>query len=171
MAIDGTLYTSGNGLTYTLYNSTDGGFSWAYTGEVKDNIVALATAPNDASIIYYATSSNVYKSTDTGNSFTKLSVNPRGADSNNIEITSIDIALLDNNYIIAVGARDTDSLECSGVYILDENKPFTNWIDTNIGSYDAYAIAFSPNFASDQQIVAVITNETDTMVTTKMGSS
>jgi len=54
-AIDGTLYAYGKGLTYTLYKSTDGGYSWSYTGKVKDSIVAIGTALDDADVIYYAT--------------------------------------------------------------------------------------------------------------------
>ena len=45
MATDGTLYAYGKGLTYTLLKSTDGGYSWSYTGKVKDSIVDIATGP------------------------------------------------------------------------------------------------------------------------------
>jgi len=38
-ATDGTLYAYGKGLTYTLYKSTNGGYSWSYIGNVQDNIV------------------------------------------------------------------------------------------------------------------------------------
>ena len=168
MAIDGTIYAGANpsGTSYTLFKSTDDGFSWEYTGKVKDDIVDIATSPDDADTIYYATLSNIYKSTDAGDSFTPLTANPGGAGSDNIEITAIDVFPLDNKHIIAIGTRDTDSLEYGGVYILDENQPFTSWIDTDLDGYDVYAIAFSPNFAGDQQIVAVATDETDTLVTT-----
>lgn len=170
MAIDGTVYAYGKGLTYTLFKSTDDGYSWSHTGQVKDVIVDIATAPDDASIIYYATPSNIYKSTDAGNSFVPLPPNPGGAGSNNIEITSIDVAQWQNSYIIAAGTRDTDSSEYGGVYIVDESEFFSNWSDTNLVGYDVCAVAFSPNFATDQQLVAVVTNETDTIVTTMIGS-
>ncbi len=57
MAIDGTLYCYANpsATSYRLFKSADGGGSWSYTGEVEDTIVDIATAPNDASIVYYAT--------------------------------------------------------------------------------------------------------------------
>ncbi len=167
MAVDGTIYAyaTPSGTSYTLFK-TDEGRSWSYTDKVKAAIVDIATSPDDADVIYYATSSSVYRSTDAGSSFTPLTSKPGGAGSNNIEITAIDITPQGNDYIIAVGTRDTDSLEYGGVYILDENKPFANWVDTNLGNYDVFAVAFSPNFASDQQIVAVVTNETDTLVTT-----
>lgn len=93
-AIDGTLYCYANpaGTSYRLFKSTDGGFSWSHTGMVKDEIVAIATAPDNASIVYYATSSSVYKSADAGNSFTPLPPGPGGAGTNNLAITSIDVA-------------------------------------------------------------------------------
>ena len=169
MAIDGTLYAYGKGLTYTLYKSTGSGYSWSYTGNVKDNIVALATAPDDAGAIYYATSANVYRSTDAGTSFILLPPNPGGAGSNNVEITSIDVAYL-GYYIIVFGTRDTDNGQYGGIYILDERLPIT-WTDTNLGSYDVYAVAFSPNFPADRQVVAVVTDETNTIVTTKIGDT
>jgi len=110
VAIDGSLYCYANpsGTGYTLFKSTDGGYSWSYTGKVKDTIVALAAAPDDASTIYYTTLSRIYKSTDAGSSFVSLSPNPGGAGSHNIEITSIDVARVDNNNIIAVSTRDGD---------------------------------------------------------------
>jgi len=55
MAIDGTLYAYGKGLSYTLLKSTDEGCSWSYSGAVQDIIVDIATAPDNANIIYYAT--------------------------------------------------------------------------------------------------------------------
>jgi len=169
MASDGTLYAYGQGLTYTLYQSKSGGYSWSYIGDVKDEIVDIAIAPDDENTIYYATSSTVYKSTDGGKSFTTLS-NPGGAGSNNIEITSIAVTHLYSN-IIAVGTRDTDSSQFGGVYTLDEEGVIPSWVDSNLGNYDVYAVAFSPNFTADRQLVAVITDETDTFVTTKIGDS
>ena len=93
MDIDGTLYCYANpsGTSYTLFKSVDEGKSWSYTGKVKDAIVDIITAPNDASVVYYATSSDVYKSTDAARSFTRLAANPGGAGNRNIEITSIDV--------------------------------------------------------------------------------
>ena len=55
IAIDGALYAYGESLTYTLYKSTDGGYSWAYLDKITNAIVDIATAPDDARIIYYAT--------------------------------------------------------------------------------------------------------------------
>ena len=55
MADDGTLFAYGKGLTYTLYKSTNGGYSWLYVGNVQDNIVDIAIAPDNTDHVYYAT--------------------------------------------------------------------------------------------------------------------
>ena len=171
MAIDGTLYgyVNPSGTSYTLFKSTDGGDSWSSTGEVTDAIVALTTATDDANIVCYATAADVWQSTDAGSNFSPLPANPGGAGSDNIGITSIDVTRLDSNSIIVIGTRDTDDSQYGGVYILDENEPYTGWINTNIGNYDICAVAFSPNFPGDHQLVAVVTDETDTFVATKFG--
>ena len=173
MAEDGTLYCYANpsGISYTLFKSTDNGCSWSYTGEVNEAIVGIATAPDDANIVYYATTSNIYKSADAGNSFSPLPPNPGGAGTDNIIITCIDVARLDGNSIIVVGTIDTDNSQYGGVYTLDESEILPSWLDTNIGSYDVCAVAFSPNFAANRQLVAVATDEQITLVTTRIGGS
>jgi photosystem II stability/assembly factor-like uncharacterized protein len=170
IASDGTLYACGKGLTYTLCKSTDSGYSWSHIGNVQDDIVGIATPPNDTSTIYYATSSAVHRSTDSGKTFHSLPASPGGAGSNNVEITSIDVAWLNSN-LVAISTKDTDSSEFGGVYTLDEEDVIPSWTDTNIGSYDAYTVAFSPSYTADRQLVAVVTDETDTFVTTKFGDA
>ncbi|NQT31316.1 MAG: hypothetical protein HQ588_03195 [Deltaproteobacteria bacterium] len=169
MANDGTLYACGRGLDYTLYSSVDHGHSWQARGEVANDIVAIAIAPNDASLVYYVTASRVYQSTDSAESFLPLPEGPGGAGGNNIEITSLDIARdfaePDSN-IIAVGTRDKNGGEFGGVYLLELDKPFA-WTDAGVGNYDVYDIAFSPHHPDDGQLVAVVTDEVDTFITSK----
>jgi hypothetical protein len=169
MAADGTLYgyAAPSGTGFTLFRSTDDGRSWSYTGGVQDAIVDIATSPDDAGIVYYATASDVYKSTDAGNSFTQLPANPGGAGSNNVEITSIAVAPGGGGSLIAVGTRDTDAAEYGGVYVPGE--PFTGWADTNIGNCDVYAVAFASGSPADRELVAVVTDEVDTFITAKVG--
>ncbi len=170
MADDGTLYASVSGLTYTLYQSKDAGSSWSYIGHVQGSIVAIATTPNEASTIYYATTSAVYRSTDGGKNFYALPASPGGAGSNHIEITSLDVARLNSN-IIAVSTRDTDATQFGGVYTLNEADTIPAWTDTNLGHFDVYAAAFSPGYATDRQIIAVVTDETDTVVSARSGDA
>jgi len=166
MASDGTLYAYGKGLSYTLYQSTDGGYSWSAIGKVKDAIVDIAIAPDN--VVYYATSSQVYKSVDGVSKFAALPT-PGGAGSDNITITSLDIARLNNN-IIVVGTRDTDNVQYGGIYLLDEANLFT-WANTSLGNYDVYSVAFSPNYPGDRQIIAVVSNEIHTFITTNFGGA
>jgi len=173
MAINGTLYCYANpsGTSYTLFKSTDGGYSWSYTGRVRDAIVGIATAPDDADTVYYATTANIYRSTDAGSSFFPLPPSPVGAGSNNTEITCMDVAPLEGDNIIAVGTTDTDDSEFGGVYILDENDLLPRWQDTDMGNYDVCGMAFSPDFPADRQLLTVATDETDTLVITRINDT
>ncbi len=171
MAADGALYAHGKGLANTLYKSTDGGYQWADIGGVADDIVAIATAPDDADTIYYATAASVFKSSDGGRQFTRLGGEPGGAGSGNIEITAIDVATREGRNVIAAATRDRDGGQFGGVYTLNEGEPSPGWKDTAIGSYDVYAVAFSPDFATDRQLVAVASDESDTFVTTRIDAA
>jgi len=172
MANDGTLYAYANpsATSYTLFKSTDSGYSWGHIGNVRDTIVDIAVTPGDAAIIYYATMTSVYKSIDAGKSFVQLPPNAGGAGTDNITISCIDVICLDGNNILAAGTRDNDNFQFGGVYTLDESKLLPDWVDTNLGNYNTVSLAFSPNFAADWQIVAVVTNEQDTIITTRIGS-
>ena len=171
MAIDGALYCYANptGVNFTLFKSTDNGYSWSHVGKVTDSIVDIATAPDDADIVYYATSSIVYRYTDAGDTFRTVAINPGGAGSSNVEITSIDVAPQDGGHIVAIGTRDTDNAQYGGIYLFDESESLA-LINSNLGNYDVYALAFSPDFVNGRQLVAVVTDETDTVVTAKTGN-
>ncbi|MDD4859539.1 MAG: hypothetical protein PHR56_04975 [Dehalococcoidales bacterium] len=170
LGADGALYACGKGLTYTLYKSPDGGSGWAATGNVQHNIAAIAASPGDADFICYATTSSVYLSRDGGKNFDALPAAPGGAGSGNIEITSLAVAQADSHIVIA-GTRDTDNGQFGGVYTLDAGQVVPAWVNTNIGSYDVCAMAASPNFTADRQIVAVVTDETDTFVITRRANT
>jgi hypothetical protein len=69
-AADSTLYCYANpsDTSYTLFKSADG-YAWLHTGRVKDAIIDITAASDDAGVLYYATASTVYRSTDAGASF------------------------------------------------------------------------------------------------------
>jgi len=163
---DGTLYAYGNGLAYTLLRSVDGGYRWQPLGQVSDAIVALATAPADSRRIYYATASDVYRSTDGGDSFVRLPP-PGEAGSGNIEITALAVGGA-NPFTLAVATRDSDAGQYGGIYTLDDSLPVA-WTDSGLAGYDVYALAFLPYFPQNRELVAVATDETDTIVTTRIG--
>ena len=165
-AADGTLYcyATPTGTAYRLFKSRDGGMRWSQTGGVQDTIVDIITVPENASTLYYTTSSIVYKSADAGVSFVPLPANPGGSGGNNLEIASIDITGTGTANLVAVGTRDTDASEYGGVFILDENNLPAGWVNTGIGNYDVYCVAFSPRFTDDGQLLAVASDETDSFV-------
>lgn len=173
MAVDGTIYCYANpaGTSYTLFKSTDSGYRWSPAGQVTETIFDIAVSADNASIIYFATEDSVYESIDAGLSFTKLSGNPGGAGSDNITITSIDVARLNGSHIITASTRDSDNGQYGGIYLLDRNDLFSSWVDTQAGNYDVSTVAFSPDFVTSHQLVAVVTDETDTIITVKTGNT
>ncbi len=168
VSADGTLYAGVSGLPDTLYRSTDGGSTWEQTGNVPHEIAGIAVSPDDT--VYYATPFEVYRSTDGGRTFEALPPHPGGAGADNIEITSIDVARLHADIII-IGTRDNDSGEFGGLYTLDVADIIPDWEDTGVGSYDVVTAAFSPDYGATQQMVAVVTGETDTRITVKTGDT
>lgn len=167
LAGDGTLYAGVRGLARTLYKSADGGYKWQPAGTVSDNIVAIVTAPDEAMRVYYATTSGVYRSIDGGDTFIRLPT-PGGAGSGNVEITAL--AVGGNPLVLAVATRDTDSGQFGGVYSVEDSSPIS-WTDTGLSGDDIYAVAFSPGFPENRELVAVATDETDTFVATRIGNS
>ncbi len=165
-AADGTLYcyATPTGTTQRLFKSGDGGIHWSQTGGVQDAIIDIVTVPGDAGTLYYATSSIIYKSTDAGVSFVPLPANPGGSGGNNLEIASIDITGPGTANLVAAGTRDTDATEYGSVFILDENNLPAGWVDTGIGNYDVYCVAFSPRFTDDGQLLALASDEADSFV-------
>ncbi len=170
VAADGTLYAYGKGLTCTLYKSTDRGLKWSPIGNVQDEITDIAVSSYNNNTIYYSTVKAVYQSSDGGKKFQALPASPGGAGTGNRVITSLTTTWLNCN-IIAVGIRDTDIGEYGGVYLFTEGDIVPSWMDSNIGNYDVYDVAFSPNYLSDRQIVAVATDETDTFIYNKIGNA
>jgi photosystem II stability/assembly factor-like uncharacterized protein len=170
LASDGSIYACVQGLANSLYRSNDGGLGWTSIGNVADNIIGMALSPRDPNRVYYATKATVYRSTNGGKTFSALPASPGGAGTGHKEIISLDVTSLDSS-IIAVGTRDTGSAQDGGVYILDESLAVPAWADTGLAGNDVLAVAFSPGYPSDRQLIAVTTNETDTFVVSKIGDA
>ncbi|HEY40772.1 MAG TPA: hypothetical protein G4O18_02810 [Dehalococcoidia bacterium] len=167
LAANGTLYcyATPSGTSYRLFKSVDDGNTWSQTGMVQDVIVDIAIGPDNS--LYYATGATIYKSIDAGNTFVPLPANPGGAGSDNVEITSIDIAAGDSGNLVAVATRDTDSAEFGGIYLLDESDPLPGWTNTGAGDKDIVCTVFSPRFSENGQLLAVVTDESDSYVITR----
>ncbi|MBI2852822.1 MAG: hypothetical protein HYX84_06960 [Chloroflexi bacterium] len=169
VAGDGTLYAhvAPSGTSNTLFKSSNGGYRWSPSGQVTDNIEAITVMPEDAHSVYYATASTIHKSSDGGDSFGMIAPGPGGTGSGNVTITSLTVAKAGDSRIIAVGTMDKDVGQYGGVYVADESRLFNSWTNTGIGSYDVLALAFSPGYASDRLLIAVASNETDTLVASR----
>jgi hypothetical protein len=167
LAAGGTLfcYATPSGTSYRLFKSVNDGTTWSQVGMVQEAIVDIAIGPDNS--LYYATETAVYKSTDAGNTFTPLPANPGGAGSNNLVITSIDIAASSSGNLVAVATSDMDSAEFGGVYLLNESDPLPGWTDTEAGDKDIFRTTFSPRFSEDGQLLAVATDEINSYLITR----
>ncbi len=173
LASDGTLYCFANPVAtgFRLFKSSDNGFSWSYTGRVEDNdIIDIAIAPNDPNLIYYATASRIYRSRDAGNSFEPLQAVPGTPGAGNLTITSLDVILADGRCNLVISTCDSAAGRFGGIYTYQEGSS-ESWFNTGLSNYDVYTVSFSPGFNNDQQIVAVATDEINTVIISFFASS
>ena len=173
IATDGTLYAAANSVATAqkLFKSTDNGTTWSPTGQVTATIVDLTIAPDNPTLVYYATSSSVYRSNNAGATFASFPSNPGGSGDNNVAITSIAVTGPPNGRTIAAATTDADPGQYGGVYTYDESQLFAAWQNTNIGACDVLAIASPSNYPSVRQLVAVTTNEINSVIATRIGPS
>jgi hypothetical protein len=156
---DGVTIYAGSGST-TLYKSTDGGVKWS-TITTNHNTDIVAAAPDESKIIAVADTSNQSVSiTDNGGiSWTTLT----GIASNLDALTDMAISAESaGKHYIAVGGNSGGDAR---VYRYDIGAASPSWLDisTAVGTkYSGFssanttaAVAFSPNFPSDQVLLAV----------------
>lgn len=150
--------TSNTSITaYYLMRSTDGGYSWKNPITKVDGatnttfdaagdataIVDIVISPDwaDDDIVLVATTAYVYISDDRGVEFTSTG-GTLGT------ITSLDAALDEDGRLAMVAGSSTD------VYL----KTWVGgWVAQSVGN-NVLDVAFSPNYAGDGQIVAVVTD-------------
>lgn len=181
-AIDGTLYAYWDvGETDDLYKSTDEGRSWSRCSSSTDDLpsatlVDITLSLEDSDTLYVATTTEVYRSTNAGSTFTKL-----GAISlaSNEVISCLSVGFAGGTHWIVVGTDNTTTTTTyNGEVYIKEDTFAGAWNAQNVnagftGTYDVRDVAVSPNFATeaDAQIVAVITNATTTYVAYQYGSA
>jgi len=170
IAIDNTLYAYVNNLTYTLYKSTEEGRGWSYTGGVTDAIADIACSSLDADIIYVTDGSHVYKSDNAGASFNKVADTTLPALDGKESITCLDVGYdASDDPHVFIATADTDDGDFGGVYYLPEADSGAEWTDLQVGSYDVYSIAGSPEFKGNSQVIAIATDETHTYTINNYG--
>ncbi|MCK5653794.1 MAG: hypothetical protein KAH98_01490 [Dehalococcoidia bacterium] len=163
----GTIFAaSGPGLD-TLMRSDDG-YIWKQVMTELDNVAAttflgpivdIVVSPDweDDDTVIVATDTDVCISGDRGVEFTTMAA-PGGT------ITSLD-ATLDEDFRLALVAGSSDN-----VYLM--TWPLGGWVPQEVTPlYSVLDVVFSTDYATDAQIVAVVTNGILTWVQAKFGDS
>jgi hypothetical protein len=161
---------------WDLLKSIDGAFTWQDTGlsnamaAIVDtgDIVAIELSPswNTDGTIFVSTENRVYYSEDRGRTFDDLNPVPgtiyaAGTD----VITSLDLALDSSGRIVVAVGTANPAITTTDVYILD----IGGWVAQGVGAYDVLAVGLSHNYATDEAIIAIVTDATKTVVRTKLG--
>jgi len=165
------------------YKSTDGGYTWSLTGlseeafndslAASDNtcVVDIGISPEYASdsSVYIATQKFVYQSTDGGKTFGTMNTPtafPATAVINDMDVT------LDAGGRLSVIIGTTAATYTGEVYVYSPETTGMSWKAQSIGATrNALGVAFSPNFAADEGIFAVTTNNTTAVTNTEIRCS
>lgn len=185
-APDGTTLFAYDNTAQLLYKSTNAGVTWTSTsigGTLEGNTVNdMAVSPDYATdlLLVAATDNIVYRSQNGGVTFGAVSTSDLQTtagfeetvtDSDNATIKSIDITgqyYTGGAPAILVGTADPTADEFGGVYLCRLDT--WDWTDLSAGSYDFYAVAFSPLHISDAQVLAVGASATATTLRSKFAA-
>jgi photosystem II stability/assembly factor-like uncharacterized protein len=148
-----------------VFKSTDDGASWDKMDDYGgDKVIAIAVSPVDEEIVYFASETTVYRTTDGGDEFNAMSQDPWEDE----VITAVDVTYYNDAHIVGISTLKGANAR-GDVYIFDEGETFGLWVDreaTGTTTNDVLDVAFSPYFEEDRQIVAIISDGTDVWVTT-----
>ena len=161
----GVLYAGVTGMPSNLYKSLDDGQSWQAIGNDSELITDMVVTADD--MLYYATSYRILKSADDRNIL--LATLPDSFTDPDTVITSLDVSLCNGSYAILVGTKNKNSGQFGGAYVIYGDM-LMQWQDLGLTDCDVYSIAFSPRFQEDNSIVALLSDETNTIITWKEGS-
>lgn len=146
----------------------------AQTPADTGDIVAVVLSPswNTDGYIFAATANGVYVSEDRGGSFAVVGgivVPGTTYDGGTDEITSLALSKNSlNRMVVAVGTRDPNAAVVGGdVYTWLQGTSV--WSSQGVVAYDVLAVGLSPNYATDEAVIAVVTDATQTVVSTKLG--
>jgi hypothetical protein len=156
--------------TQNMFKSTNGGETWSQltvTG-VATGITSVAVAPDDDKMVaVIADSTDVYISTDGGTTWSPLPTTEQTTYGTAANLYDIAIApLKDSTHYLAVAGDEGAAVSLGNVWYFNVGAAAPVWKETQqkdgaasgIGttSDDRFvAVAFSPNFASDQVMLAV----------------
>ena len=170
---DSVVYTS-DIPNATFYKSMDGGLRWG--DQIQANLEAaevtptlpvwdIAVAPDDEDFVAVVTDDRqeVYVSQDGGETWECAS--GLASWSGDEQIADIDISPeYDGQRDIVVGTRDTDPTEYGDIHIAT-SAMWTSWLDQGL-DWDVSTVRFSPDYVSDETVVAVASNSIATYLCT-----
>jgi photosystem II stability/assembly factor-like uncharacterized protein len=179
-----TIYGYGSNMHLLLMKSADGGYSWSMLPglqqleEQYDVWEVLFAKMVGNHLFLCATGWGIFHSTDGGQSFELLPSIPgiEGGPwvSQSLLAWRFD-AVIDefDRPVILAGTIETDEDSHGGLWML--SYPYQDWVDMRVGNvdsgsgYNVWAVAFSPNYANDGQIIALISDTEHLWVTFKCG--
>jgi photosystem II stability/assembly factor-like uncharacterized protein len=156
---DGTTMYAATGTT-TVYKSTNAGVSWTPCGSTGLTAVSLvAVAPDNNNMVAVADTSSiiVYISTNGGTSWGSLSTPGTATTINDIDMSA---ASPDNNLAVAGDDSTNGNVWIYGLGIGGSWRATGGYAGLGNTAETILAIAFSPNYASDNVLTAVSTNVT-----------
>jgi photosystem II stability/assembly factor-like uncharacterized protein len=170
---------------FDVLKSTDGGYSWVPIGFYEawlDNgdatpIVAILTSPDytEDTTVLVATELTVYQSVDGGKNFVCMEDTPPWDTNGGGTITSMDVSLDDRGrlaYMVGTTGGDFSATDPGSDVWVFSTETGLQWqpqfIDVAFGTtsqidYNVLACAFSPFFADDEGITAVVTYSFDVL--------
>jgi len=176
VAGDGTIYGVIGGSTYTtIFKSVDSGVSWTpvtQTGVTAIYPTRVAVAPDNSSYVVIADATpTVYVSTNGGSTWGSLGTPQESGGGACVTLNDIAVSAAASgvSYVAVAGDEATDAnvwyyaLGIGGAW--KETNTKAGWGSTSLTAAmtdtgAAYAVAFSPNFASDMVVAAVTANTT-----------
>jgi hypothetical protein len=153
-----------------LLRSDDGGYSWEELASLDEGFVRIIECPEKAGLLYYMTSSAVYRSRDGGHSFSLLPWLPP-ADGKKCVITSISVRVVSGEEMVAASIASPETPGAGGVWLLRPDEFLASWRDAGLKSHDVYSVSFLPCYTEEAGLVAIGVSEGEMTITTMLGNA
>ncbi|MFA6771023.1 MAG: hypothetical protein WCS74_00070 [Dehalococcoidales bacterium] len=167
---DSKLYSVVHDDDCRLYFSGNGGSDWERFALLEEDFVELVECSGKTEILYYASSSSVFRSQDGGLTFEILPHLP-GVDGENSYITAVSAAIVGGQEMAAVAVASTSSAGTGGVFLTAPNEFLSRWHDSGLKSLEAYEVGFIPGYTQELALVAAGVCEGELVVKTMLGNA